>query len=70
SSYECGEAQDEVNKANEAIDSADKLFHLRRALRLCPNNSSYHTMLGDLYLKLGRKEDADFEFGEARRLGL
>jgi len=68
-SSECGEAQDEVNKANEAIDSADKLFHLRRALRLCPNNSSYHNMLGGLYLKLGRKEDADFEFGEARRIG-
>ena len=65
---ECIEAQGEVTKANGLQDPADKLFHLRRALRLCPNNAMYHNSLGELYLTLNRRDDAKFEFDEALRL--
>ncbi len=65
---ECIEAQAEMTKANALQESADKLFHLRRALRLCPGNPSYHNALGELYLKLDRKDDARYEFDEALKL--
>ncbi len=47
---------------------ADKLFHFRRALRLCPDSADYHNGLGEVYLVLNRKNDAEFEFKEALRL--
>ena len=65
---QCIEAQGEATKANALQEPADKLFHLRRALRLCPDNASYHNSLGELYLTLDRAEDAQFEFDEALRL--
>jgi tetratricopeptide (TPR) repeat protein len=65
---ECANAAEEVSKAGIATDSADKLFHLRRALRLCPDNASYHNKLGEVYLGLNRATDAEFEFREALRL--
>lgn len=65
---ECANAADEVTKAGIATDTADKLFHLRRALRLCPDNADYHNRLGDVYLSLGRQADAEYEFREALRL--
>ena len=64
---ECGQAEGEVTKANASPESADKLFHLRRALRLCPGNASYHNHLGELYLSLNRGDDARYEFNEALR---
>lgn len=65
---ECGEADKEAQQAQSVADSADKLFHLRKALRLCPNNASYHNRLGEVYQSLGRAEDAKFEFQEALRI--
>ena len=65
---ECANAADEVSKAGLATDSADKLFHLRRALRLCPDNATYHNRLGEVYLTLNRRTDAEFEFREALRI--
>ena len=62
---ECGQAEEEMNKAASANDNADKLFHYRRALRLCPSEPAYHNALGELYLKLKRKSDAEYEFNEA-----
>ena len=67
-SGECREAEQEVRKGNAAPESADKLFHLRRALRLCPTNPDYHTQLGQLYLSLNRPNDAEYEFKEALSL--
>ena len=64
-SSECSQANDEVNQAAQTNEAADKLFHYRRALRLCPDNASYHNGLGEVYLSLGRREDAEFEFREA-----
>lgn len=64
-SKECKGASAEVKKANDAKDSGDKLFHYRRALRICPNDAAIHKDLGALYASLGRKEDAVFEYQEA-----
>ena len=67
-SGDCAKADAEVSKAKFQDDISDKLFHYRRALRLCPNNAAYHNSLGELYLSLNRKDDAKFEFSEAVRL--
>lgn len=67
-SGECSEAQAEVRKADNASEAPDKLFHLRRALRLCPSEPGYHNALGEVYLGLNRKVDAEFEFREAIQL--
>lgn len=65
---ECIKAENEVKSAAQALEAADKLFHYRRALRLCPANAGYHNGLGEVYLTLGRKADAEFEFKEALKL--
>ncbi len=65
---ECQQAAGEVRQAAAAAEHADRLFHYRRALRLCPEDASLHAGLADVYLRLNRKEDAQFEFQEALRL--
>ncbi len=65
---DCGSAKSEVKKAEQVSDTADKLFHLRRALRMCPSDADYHNKLGELYTHLGRKDDAAFEYNEALRI--
>lgn len=67
-SSECGNASAEVKKADAASDIADKLFHLRRAIRLCPTDAQFHKSLSEVYKKMGRDEDAKFELQEASRL--
>ena len=67
-SNDCVVAKDEITKANKTEVLADKLFHFRRALRLCPDSADYHNGLGEVYLVLNRKNDAEFEFKEALRL--
>ncbi|MCO6431549.1 MAG: hypothetical protein J5J00_11870 [Deltaproteobacteria bacterium] len=62
---ECAQAETESLKARSAAEAADRLFHLRRAIRLCPSNADYHASLGEVYLTLNRREDAQFEFKEA-----
>lgn len=68
SSAECVQAEGEISKASASSELADKLFHYRRALRLCPDNPSYHNGLGEIYLSLNRRNDAEFEFREALNL--
>ena len=65
---ECGEADKEVQRAAQVGALADKLFHYRRALRLCPNNPAYHNSIGEVYVSLQRMNDAEFEFREALQL--
>jgi len=62
---ECKEALGERDKAAEASDNSDKLFHLRRALRLCPQNGALHYELGRVYSAMDRKTDAEGEFKQA-----
>jgi tetratricopeptide (TPR) repeat protein len=65
---ECRDAGEEIQKAGQVREVADKLFHNRRALRLCPQDPALHHSLAGVYLELGRLEDAKFEFQEALRL--
>lgn len=65
---ECRQAEEEASRAESAAEVSDRLFHYRRALRLCPNSPAYHNALGEVYLSLNRSSDADYEFREALRV--
>jgi Flp pilus assembly protein TadD len=65
SSNECKEALSEKELASQAPDNSDKLFHLRRALRLCPNNAVLHYELGNVYRLMERPTNAEDEFKQA-----
>ena len=65
---QCQNAQDEITRASQSGEVSEKLFHYRRALRLCPDNPSFHNGLGELYLSMNRRNDAEYEFREALRL--
>lgn len=67
-SKECAQAEDEFRTALRAEEAPTQLFHLRRALRLCPDRAEFHNALGEVYLKLDRTDDATYEFGEALRI--
>jgi tetratricopeptide (TPR) repeat protein len=64
----CKDAEREVTAAAAVRDESEKLFHLRRALRLCPENARMHYELGAVYAKLGRGADAQAEYKEALEL--
>lgn len=68
SSSDCLSAEEEYNQAAQKNETPDKLFHIRRALRLCPDDSRFHASLGDIYTSLKRSSDAQFEYQEALRL--
>ncbi len=65
SSTECKEAMSEKELASQAPDNSDKLFHLRRALRLCPNSALLHYELGNVYRLMERSSNAEEEFKQA-----
>ncbi len=65
---ECSQAADEMRSGDQASEPSERLFHYRRALRLCPDNADYHAALGEAYLALDRKDDAKFEFERAIEL--
>jgi hypothetical protein len=62
---ECKEALTERDRAAEATENSDKLYHLRRALRLCPNSAPLHHELGKVYASMDRRSDAENEFKAA-----
>lgn len=64
-SKECKEALAERDQAAEASENSDKLFHLRRALRLCPQSAPLHHELGKVYASMQRTSDAEGEFKQA-----
>ena len=68
SSPECVEALKERDRANTAQANSDKLYHLRRALRLCPNSAPLHYALGSVYASMDRRGDAENEYKEALRV--
>ena len=61
----CQEAMGEQQAAQSAAESSQKLYHLRRALRLCPKNASFHSELGQVYLSMERFSEASVEFKQA-----
>ncbi len=64
----CSEAAGEAQAAQSATESSQKLYHLRRAQRLCPTNSAFYTDLGSLYLSMGRVQDARNSFNDALKI--
>jgi cytochrome c-type biogenesis protein CcmH/NrfG len=65
---QCGKADQEIQKSEDVSDSADKLFHLRRAIRLCPEQPRYRMALGDYYAANNRTTDAKAEYERANKL--
>lgn len=61
----CEESKKERDLANNASEGSDKLFHLRRALRICPQSAETHYELGKVYLSMDRAVDASYEFKQA-----
>lgn len=61
----CEEGKEAREIAASSSDDSDKLFHLRKALRLCPNNAETHYDLGKAYLNMDRAADANYEFKQA-----
>jgi uncharacterized protein YcfJ len=61
----CQEGKEARDTAANASDNSDKLFHLRKALRLCPNSAETHYELGKAYLSMDRAADANYEFKQA-----
>jgi predicted Zn-dependent protease len=64
-SSSCKEAENERKQAVAASESPEKLFHLRRALRLCPESPIFHHELGKAYLAMKRPADAEYEFKQS-----
>ena len=67
-SPECEKAEKEIQSAEGASETADKLFHFRRALRICPSNADFHIKLAKVYQSLNRPDDATYEFKEALKV--
>ena len=61
----CAEGNEARDAAAAASDDSDKLFHLRKALRLCPQSAETHYELGKAYLHMSRAADANYEFKQA-----
>jgi tetratricopeptide (TPR) repeat protein len=61
----CEEGKEARDAAASSSDDSDKLFHLRKALRLCPNSAETHYDLGKAYLHMDRAADANYEFKQA-----
>ncbi|MCS6893019.1 MAG: glycine zipper domain-containing protein [Deltaproteobacteria bacterium] len=57
----CNEGYEELKKAAEATEFSSKLFHTRRAVRICENFTPGKLALVKLYIDLKRYEDAKFE---------
>lgn len=67
-SRKCKEAMSERELAMQAPENSDKLFHLRRALRLCPSSAPLHFELGKIYASMERTSNAEEEFKQALSL--
>lgn len=61
----CGQAAADLKEGMALSSHGDKLFHYRRAIRLCPTDPKFHNALGEFYLSLKRYDDARHEFKEA-----
>jgi Flp pilus assembly protein TadD len=61
----CEEGKEAREAAANSSDDSDKLFHLRKALRLCPNSAETHYDLGKAYLHMDRAADANYEFKQS-----
>ncbi|MCS6961845.1 MAG: tetratricopeptide repeat protein [Deltaproteobacteria bacterium] len=60
-SHQCPEGVEELKKAEQSNELSTKLFHTRRAVRVCDGFVPARLALAKLYLDLKRNEDAQFE---------
>lgn len=64
----CNRAFLVFDAARKAPSEGEAIDRYREGLALCPNDDVAHNELGELYLRLGRKDEAAAEFTEALRL--
>jgi hypothetical protein len=68
SGINCEDARKDFYDSESKTIPAEKLFHLKRALRLCPSEPQYHVALASVYRTMGNDADAAFEYHEALSL--
>jgi len=61
----CAKGQGEIKRATTSASDSDKVFYLRRAILLCPEEPSLRVDLAKVYGRLGLKDDARREFTSA-----
>ena len=54
SAEDCKQSVKEAERGLNASSDADRLFYLRRASRLCPQEANYHVELGKIYSAIGK----------------
>lgn len=64
----CNRAFFMFDAARKAATPEEAIDRYREGLALCPKDDVAHNELGELYLQLGRKDEAVAEFHEALRL--
>ncbi|NBW41779.1 tetratricopeptide repeat protein, partial [bacterium] len=64
----CEKGESEASVAAGADSLIDKLFYLRRAQRFCPSEPKWYVELGNVYVALGRPEDAKTQYEDALQL--
>ncbi|MCS6924901.1 MAG: tetratricopeptide repeat protein [Candidatus Binatia bacterium] len=64
----CNRAFFMFDAARQAATPEEAIDRYREGLALCPTDDVAHNELGELYLQLGRKEEAAAAFREALRL--
>ena len=65
---DCEKGESEASVAAGADSLIDKLFYLRRAQRFCPSEPKWYVELGNVYVALGRPEDAKTQYEDALQL--
>lgn len=65
---ECAEGEAEAVRARNATSDADKLFYFRRAIRICPEEPTYHIEVGRVYSSIGKSAEAKESFHKALEL--
>ena len=65
---DCNTAFYTFEEARKAADEDAAVATYREGLRLCPTDDVAHNELGELYLRLGRRDEAILAFEEAVRL--
>lgn len=58
----CESGQKDFDRAKKSASDSDKVFYLRRVILACPKNTDARVQLGQVYSRLGLKDEAKKEF--------
>jgi hypothetical protein len=58
----CDAGQKDFERAKKSASDSDKVFYLRRVILACPKDSDARVQLGQVYSRLGLKDEAKKEF--------